>query len=293
MKRLLAGILIIALSISALTQIALAEEADTAATSVPAPADPAVGDAPATVSDESAAPEIVRLIVETVSAEADGEATVALRIENGNGVDSLQCNLNYNGNAMAVKRVEAGVTFPAEYCVTNTKEAGRVRLAAACAFGLDNENGNVIVLHCKLNGESGSAVTITDAIVSTVGADYVQSPAYVSIVDGGVSVGGGALPPSAVTPWIPETPPPPETPTPVPTEEPAPAVLDTPAPVMTPEPEAVLEKKPSMLPYAIAGVLAVLLAAGIVILLVSSSNKKKRRKKNGGKKRKPAAKSRG
>ena len=293
MKRLLAGILAVLLSILALTQIAFAEGEDAAVTSTPEPVADAADAAPAPISDAADTAELVRLVVETVSAEANGEATVALRIENGNGVDSLQCNLNYNGNAVAVKRVEAGVTFPAEYCIANTKEAGRVRIAAACAFGLDNENGDVVVLHIKLNGESGSAVTITDAIVTTVGADYAQFPAYVEIVDGGVAVGGGALPASAVTPWIPETPVPPATPTLTPTEAPAPAVIDTPEPVTTPEPEATPEKKPSMLPYAIAGVLTVLLAAGIVILLVSSSNKKKRRKKNGGKKRKPAAKSRG
>lgn len=279
MKRSLAGILILSLLLCCAAPLTHAEQTPTPE---PMPADAL--DAPSVPISDAAEPDIplVHIGVEAVPADASGEAQVALTIENGNGVDSLQCNLNYNGDAMTVKSVTAGVTFPAEYCVTNLNEKGRVRLAAACALGLDNENGTVVILHCKLTGDAGSAITLSDVIVTTVGAEYVQSKAYVTIADGGVTASGGTLAQSGATPWIPETPEPPATPAPPPTEAPAPAVVEAPAATAEPTPEPAPEA-PSMRPYIIAGVLAVLLAAGLVILLVGSRNKKKRRRKKGGK----------
>ncbi len=283
MKKFLTGILAFAFVLASFAPPTLAEE-------TPAP-DPLSAEAAESASSPAADEtplQIVQLTIDTVTAASGGEAKVALSIANGNGVDSLECNINYNPNALKITRIEPGVTFPAEYCIPNANEAGRVRLATACALGLDNEQGTVIILHCKLTGDAGSAITLSDVRVTTVGAEYVQSKAYVGITDGGVTVGNGPLPQSAVTPWIPETPIPPATPTPEPTAPPEPEVYVTPAPSATPEPEPEPEQ-PSMLPYVIAGVIAVLLAAGIVILLVSSSNhkkKSKRKKKSAGKPRK-------
>lgn len=275
MKKPLACVWVFALLFCAFISFAHAEE-------TPVPDALATETASAASAEDAgeATEQIVQLAVDVVSAEHDGETTVALSIANGNGVDSLECNLNYNAAAMTVTRVEPGDTFPAEYCITNTNEAGRVRLATACAFGLDNASGTVILLHCKLTGNAGSAITLSDVRATTVGAEYMQSRAYVGITDGGVTVGGGALPQSIVTPFIPETPVPPATFTPVPTDAPTPEIVETPVPAAadTPEP-APEQEKTSMLPYVLAGVIAILLAAGIVILLVSSSNKKKRKKK--------------
>lgn len=224
-------------------------------------------------------PQIVSVAVATVEGAKGDAVELPVSIDNCAGVDSFQCNLNYDAAALKIVSVTPGTVFPAEYCVTNVNEAGRVRVAAIDATGL-SEGGDMLLLSCRVLADGGCAVTISEALVTTVDADYTQVKAYVSVTDGGIAA-GGTLPAPAATPWIPETPPPTPSPTPEPTAQPeVVAVTDapsdaTPAPTFVPEPATAS----NLLPYIIVGVLSVLIAAAIVIVLVSSAGKKRRRKK--------------
>ena len=232
-------------------------------------------------------PAIVSLSVGTVDGAKGDTVELPVAIDNCAGVDSAQFHLNYDAAALKIVTVTPGTVFPAEYCVTNTNEDGRVRVAAIDAMGLTG-GGDMLLLSCRLLTDGGSAVTISDALVTTVDADYTQSKAYVSVTDGGVRAGGNLPAPVAATPWIPETPLPTPSPTPEPTEQPSLMTVtdttsaETPPPETIPEPEA----QPNLLPYIIAGVLSVLIAAGIIIILISNANTRKRRKKRRRKRKK-------
>lgn len=223
----------------------------------------------------------VEISVATVNAPAGGQATVDVAFEACDHVDSLQFNLNYDPSALSVSAVVPGTVFPAEYCVTNANESGRIRVACASALGLSAEDGGVLLsVTFNVLGSAGSAVTLSDVAVTVVDAEYVQSAAYLLSSDGGVTVDGGPLPAPVVTPWVAPTPIPTPSPTPEPTAVPTIAAfadsVAEPTPAPTPEPASA---SGPMLPYLIVGIFAVLAIAAIVIILISASASKKRRKK--------------
>ncbi len=222
----------------------------------------------------------VEISVSTKNATSGGVANVEVSFEACDHVDSLQFNLNYDPSALSVSSVTPGTVFPAEYCVANANEPGRIRVACASATGLSAEDGGTLLTVAFNVTGGGSAVTLSDVVVTVVDSDYNQTQAYLLATDGGVTVDGGALPAPVVTPWIAPTPIPTPSPTPEPTIAPTMAAFSdtvaesTPAP--TPEPAPA---KTAMLPYLIVGIFAVLAIAAVVIILISSANTKKRRKK--------------
>lgn len=231
--------------------------------------------------------EAVVLTIETADGASGGEVDVHIGMERCEAVDSLQFNLNYDAAALKAVRVTPGTVFPAEYCVTNIQEAGRVRAACVSALGLSAEDGGVMMtVTFRLLNATGSAVTFSDVAVTRVDAEYNQSQAYVQVENGGVTAGGAALPAPVTTPWIAPTPVPTPSPTPEPTQAPTAAVLagETPAPAPAPEARDNPAER-AMLPYIIAGVFAVLAAAAIVIVLISSGKNIRRRKKRRKKKK--------
>lgn len=223
----------------------------------------------------------VELSVSTVAASKKGEAVVEVVLAACEGVDSLQFNLNYDPNALSVVRVTPGRVFPAEYCVANANEPGRVRVACATARGLSDEDRDVLLeVVFKTRSQTGSAVTLSDVLATVVDSEFIQTKAYLLVENGGVTVGGAALPAPITTPWIAETPVPTPSPEPDPTPEPTPAVLVDDAleeAEPTPAPEPASNK--AILPYFIVAVFSVLAAAAIIIILVSSKNSRKRRRK--------------
>ena len=222
----------------------------------------------------------VEISVTTVAASAKGEAVVEVALDACEGVDSLQFNLNYDPNALSVVRVTPGRVFPAEYCVSNANEPGRIRVACATARGLSVEDSDILlqVVFQTRNG-SGSAVTLSDVVATVVDAEYVATRAYLLAENGGVTVNGAPLPAPITTPWIAETPVPTPSPEPDPTPEPTAAVLSDADAASEPTPEPSAPAKRAMLPYLIVGIFSVLALAAIVIILVSSRNSRKRRKR--------------
>ena len=164
--------------------------------------------------------------VETAEGTAGQETDLTVTLENCAGVDSVQFDLNYDAAALQVVSMTPGDLFHAEYTVANLDEPGRVRIACASALGI-GDAGRLLILRFRALTDAGSAVTITNGIVTRVDADYNQTAAYVTIENGGITIGGAPLPEAAVTPWVPETPAP--TPTPVPTPTPA-CSMPTPRP---------------------------------------------------------------
>lgn len=206
--------------------------------------------------------------VDTVNGESGADVDVSVLLCNCVGVDSVQFDLNYDADALKLVSVTFGGLFSAsEY---NDAEAGRVRVACANALGL-TQAGTLLTLRFTATGETGSAVTVTSAIVTRVDADYVQSPALASAEDGGVTIGDTSLPAAKVTPWVPATP------TPTPTPEPTPTNAPTPAPTPTTALTAALTMARRIPPvtYAVIGALVIIL---IVILSLTAA---KRRKHNG------------
>jgi hypothetical protein len=59
-----------------------------------------------------------------------------------------------------------------------------------------------MTLRFRALNDVGSAMTVTSGIVTRVDAEYVQSEAYVSVENGGVTIDGAPLPEPAVTPWV-------------------------------------------------------------------------------------------
>lgn len=219
--------------------------------------------------------EIVRLLVGTAEGEAGGAVEIPVLLSNCAGVDSAQFDLNYDPAALSVVSVTPGDLFPAEYCVANYDEAGRIRVACAIGPGLSASGGTILTVTFNVLGETGSALIITapkggahtDEVISRVDADYRASFAYVSLENGGVRVGAAGVPAPLVTPWLPATP----TPTPSPT------------PDLTPSPEPV-SQQPSggsaapgnsksaaagPISYVVVGVLTLALAALIVFTVLN------------------------
>ena len=201
--------------------------------------------------------ELVGLTVETADAASGEEVALSLDMSNTQDVKSLQCNLNNDPAALTVISIEPGSVFPAEYTVSNPDTPGLIRVA--CAALNVSEDGSVLTVHFKVNGGTGSAVTISDASVTRYTDDAGVTDAYLAVTDGGVAP-GGALPAPLVTPWVAPTPPPTPTPKPSPTPQPTPqditSTLETP-PAETPEPEP---EQPQVGPvnYVMVGVLSAL-----------------------------------
>ena len=206
--------------------------------------------------------------VDTVGAESGKDVDVSVLLGNCDGVDSVQFDLNYDADALKLVSVTFGGLFSAsEY---NDAEAGRVRVACANALGLTHA-GTLLTLRFTATGETGSAVTVTNAIVTRVDANYVQSIAFASAENGGVTIGGASLPAAKVTPWIPATATPTPSPTPTPTNTPTPS----PTPTTALTAALVMAQRIPPVTYAVIGALVILL---IVILSLAAA---KRRKSNG------------
>jgi len=208
----------------------------------------------------------VMLQVDTVTGESGEEVDIPVLLGSCLGVDSVQLDLNYDAEAVSLVSVTFGGLFTlSQY---NDSEAGRVRIACASALGL-NQAGALVTLRFTLTGESGSAVTITNAIVTRVDTDYNQSEALVSVENGGVTLGGAPLPAAKVTPWVPATP------TPTPSPEPTPTPSPTPAPTPTTAVSAALDlaRRIPAAAYLVTGALIFIL---ILILSLAAANKKKR-----------------
>ncbi len=216
--------------------------------------------------------EMVLLTVGTTDGEAGAEVDVPVLLSDCECVDSAQFDINYDASALSVVSVTPGDLFPAEYCIANTDESGRIRVACACASGLAND-GTLMTIRFKILTETGSALTLTSGIITRIDEAYVQSEAYVTLENGGVTVGGAAVPEPLVTPWVPATP--------VPTPSPTPEVTEAPGTMVVPDagqssaaPEAAESTQQSVGPiaYAVVGALALLL---IVLIVVSVRNKRR------------------
>ena len=203
--------------------------------------------------------------VDTVSGESGADVDVPVLLGNCVGVDSVQFDLNYDADALTLVSVTFGGLFSAsEY---NAAEAGRVRVACANALGL-TQAGTLLTLRFTATGETGSAIAITNAIVTRVDANYVQSPALAAAENGGVTAGTAPLPEAKVTPWVPATP------TPTPTPEPTPTNAPTPAPTPTTALTAALTMARRIPPvtYAVIGALVIIL---ILILSLAAAKRRK------------------
>ncbi len=211
--------------------------------------------------------EFVQIQVGTVSGESNGQIDLSVLLSNCAGVDSIQFDLNFDSAALEYVSMTPGDLFAAQYTVANSDMSGRVRIACASALGLEGA-GTLLTLRFRVLSDTGSAVNITNGIVTRVDADYNQTIAYVSITDGGVTIGEAALPAPVATPWVPATP--------VPTPSPTPEPTATPEATVTPEaasPE-VVEPSANGLPTAVYYVGGGLLLAVIilVVLLISRRN---------------------
>ena len=223
------------------------------------------------VSAASLAEGEVALTVDTVQAEAEGQAVVTIMAENAVTLDSLQFRVNYDQQALRL----AGEPLADGIAVTNTDTAGVVGFAFACADGLAAD-GTVLTLTFDVLDETGSAVVLTDVLATTVDAALEQHKAYVTLENGGVAVGeDGQVPDPVVTPWPVETPTPTPTPTPIPTATPAPTATPTPTSPVLPGTD-----RPIDLPMlGIGALLLVTLVALLVALAVRNARAKKRRRK--------------
>lgn len=226
------------------------------------------------VSAASLAEGEVALTVDTVQAEAEGQAVVTIMAENAVTLDSLQFRVNYDQQALRLAAEPvAGEPLADGIAVTNTDTAGVVGFAFACADGLAAD-GTVLTLTFDVLDETGSAVVLTDVLATTVDAALEQHKAYVTLENGGVAVGeDGQVPDPVVTPWPVETPTP--TPTPIPTATPAPTATPTPTSPVLPGTD-----RPIDLPMlGIGALLLVTLVALLVALAVRNARAKKRRRK--------------
>lgn len=210
--------------------------------------------------------ESVTISIGTASAEADAQVDVPVYLKNCAQVDSIQFDLNYDPAALSVVSVTPGDLFLAEYVVYNADEPGRIRIACADALGLKGD-GTLLTVRFTALSAAGSALTVTGGVITRVDADYQQTNAYVTLEDGGVSSGAGAVPAALVTPWIPETPPP--TPTPEPTASPVPEPDALAQPVdsglpETPAPSAA-DAAVDPLSYVVVAVLFLILIGLIVV----------------------------
>ena len=210
--------------------------------------------------------ESVMLQIDTVAGESGGEVDIPVLLGSCLGVDSVQLDLNYDAEAVSLISVTFGGLFTlSEY---NDNQAGRVLIACASALGL-NQAGVLVTLRFTLTGETGSAVTITNAIITRVDTDYNQSAALVAVENGGVTLGNAPLPTAKVTPWIPATP----TPSPSPVPTPTPTLTPAPTPTTAVDAALALAQRIPAAAYIVTGALIFIL---ILILSLAAANKKKR-----------------
>ncbi len=128
----------------------------------------------------------------------------------------------------------------------NTDEPGTIVFAFASAEGL-TQDGVILTLTFEVLSETGSAILLTDVLITTVDAALLQHKAFVTLENGGVAVGEeGQVPAPLVTPWPVETPTPTPTPTPSPTPTPTPA--PTPSPTPTPTDDVIEEIPDPIIP---------------------------------------------
>lgn len=220
------------------------------------------------------AEEAVALVtVETASGAVGDEVDVAVRLDECIGVDSAQFDLNYDPAALAVVSVIPGDLFPVEFCVSNTDESGRVRVACACAEGL-TQNGTLLTVRFAVLNETGSAVVLSNGIFTRINELYEQSESYIALENGGVVANGSPLPAPMVTPWVPATPIPTPSPTPEPTAEPtlSPETASAPPDMPDEEPHAA---SVGPIAYVVVGVLFLLLILLIALSIRRRSNQNK------------------
>jgi hypothetical protein len=213
---------------------------------------------------------VVQLSFGSASGEVGDTVDVPVLLSNCKSVDSVQLDINYDPAALSVVSVTPGDLFPVEYCFANTAESGVVRVACACALGLEGD-GTLLTIRFKILTETGSALTVTSRLggseVTYIDADFNQLTAYLSLENGGVSVGAGSVPSAAVTPWVPVSPSP--TPSPTPTATPEPTVTPTEqAQAATPAPEAPAASGMDPFAYYIIGGLIVLILIVVVATAV-------------------------
>lgn len=222
----------------------------------------------------------IGLTVDTVTAEPEGQAVVAVSVAGAAGLDSLQFRVNYDSEALRLAAEPAvGELLAGGLTAVNTDTAGLVVFAFASAEGL-TEDGAALMLTFDVLTEAGSAVVLTDVLASTVDADLVQHKAYVTLENGGVAVGeDGQVPDPVVTPWPVETPTPTPAPTPTPTPTPAPTEAPTPAPTPAPwTPQGGTQA--DLLVLGLGGLLLVTLLVLLILLAVRRASAKKRAKKH-------------
>ena len=222
----------------------------------------------------------VTLSVDTVDAAVNTEVEVAIHIGNAAAIDSIQFNLNYDATALEYVSLMPGRLFPAEYCIANPDLPNCIRVAAASAYGL-SEDGVMLTITFKVLTATGSAITLSDVEISRVTDDYNQDFSndldfFMQTTDGGVTVGGMALPAPVATPWLAPTPSPTPEPTPEPTAEPT----AEPAAEEMPQPRAsIFSNRNTTLRYLLIAVVVLFVTAIIIVVVSSVQQRKKRRKK--------------
>jgi len=222
----------------------------------------------------------VTLSVETVDAAVDTEVEVSIHLGNAATIDSIQFNLNYDSTALEYVSLMPGRLFPAEYCIANPDVPNCIRVAAATRCGL-SEDGVMLTITFKVLAPTGSAITLSDVEISRVTDDYNQDFSneldfFMLTTDGGVTVGGAALPAPVATPWLAPTP----APTPEPTQEPSAEPTLAPAAEETPMPrQSIFSNRNTTLRYILIAVVVLLVIAIIIVVVSSVQQKKKRRKK--------------
>lgn len=215
----------------------------------------------------------VRLQVDTVTADAGKQVDLPVLLSGCAGVDSAQFDLNYDSAALEFVSMTPGDLFTAQYTVINADEPGRIRVACASALGLTGA-GTLMTLRFRLLTDTGSAVTISNGIITRVDADYNQTPAFIAITDGGITLGTAPMPAPAVTPWVPATPVPSPSPTPAPTPSPT-ATSEFSMPQETTSPEIVAPPTTTLTAtvYYIGGGLLLIIVVLATILLLSRRKK--------------------
>lgn len=233
------------------------------------------------------AQEEISVSVSTVTAAKGDQAVVTIHADNLQGMDSIQFHVNYDAAQLKLaSHPEPGAQLAKGIAFSNTEKNGLIIFAYACAEGLSG-NCDILTITFDVITDKGSAVTLSDVLVSRVDEVKNQSKVYITLQDGGVMVDGNGMPEPVVTPWPVETPTPTPEPTPAPTPEP------------TPEPTAVPMQQEELVPTAVpapvvtekdgnagmdiwmliaSGVLAVLLVV-LVALIVVQVRKNARRKK--------------
>ncbi len=217
--------------------------------------------------------DVVRIQVDTVSGESGKQVDLPVLLKGCAGVDSAQFDINYDSAVLEFVSMTPGDLFAAQYTVINADTPGRIRVACASALGLTGD-GTLLTLRFRLLSEAGSAVTISNGIITRVDASYNQTTAMIAITDGGITVGTAPLPAPVVTPWVPATPIPSPTPTPLPSPSPA-SSNEAAEPQATTSPEII--SSPAALSATVYYVGGGLLLAVVVLATIIVVSRKKDR----------------